>query len=484
MVRECGKDLWSCGAWWSINKNTLDILGTWNTCALLMELITFHNHECKKENFTGEFYRSREKIKERINLSQMAQRTAEERLVNLGLIEIIVKGIPATNHIKLNIDEIDKVIRGEQQTRTTEPVTMSKSLDNSTEQEDTDSLLKTNGQFSENNKLYTNKENNNIYSVNSVSDGNAKGSRLIKKEIPIVEKKTVRPCLVDKNGNAKKEPKITLPKVVVITDVVRECIEYWNSKPEFVNHKLDIHSPSKLIQHCKDLINSFLNGNLVKIAIPPENFFDKDGELNGTQTVEDFKYFVDEFLYCYNNPNYLPRKNGFAISLPYFLQGSDRHDKPSGLLTYCIGERKKAFEKKILVKKPDLPKSDVKLGTKAVELFIKRFSEEFGKFEETEENTRIITDAVYMCAEKYEGNNWWGILGHAHMFKIILEENQWAKNKGLGIRYLATKHFAEQVAGFTYDPKANRPNAKKVFEQPKDNPYVKPKEEYNGWSRG
>src|SRR6056297_1700997 len=59
------------------------------------------------QDFTGEFFHTREDIEEDTALSAHEQRKAEQILMQKGFITRSKKGLPAKNHYKINWSEID-----------------------------------------------------------------------------------------------------------------------------------------------------------------------------------------------------------------------------------------------------------------------------------------------------------------------------------------------------------------------------------------
>jgi len=339
--------------------------------------------------------------------------------------------------------------------------------------------------------------------------------KLIKKTT--IQKK-FRPSLV-----GKAEPKRInyLEKPTIISDEVEHCIKYWNNHREVTNHTFNIAKPSKTIQNCKSLLLSFLRGDILNRAILPDDFdpkhlvdFDyKKFNLWYKQTVEDFEYFVDTFVWCINKNGRLPYKTSPRISLVNFLQGNPTLNRPAAILEYCFVNHEGQFASKNGVVYPIIkfthPKDPVfntraflqsnpsinpktwfdeyysaeeltnrAMSPKILKKYKDKYSAtfpEYGRYEESEENENIVLDAMYACAFKNAnggpmrpnglGGDWGmngqiisGDDGHFQIFATLLNENSWGK-KSMGIQFLKSTFFKRKIAEYKHYTKQNRPNA-------------------------
>jgi len=261
------------------------------------------------------------------------------------------------------------------------------------------------------------------------------------KEKPLLVKKIIRPSFVDSNGKYR-ETKKNVDSIEIAANI-KHALEYWNSKEELVTHTINEDSPSKTLLHCVQLIKMFFSGKLIKHALLPKNF-DQSLWKGGRQTLEDWKYFVDEICLCLNDPGLLPKKNGKALALPVFLEGSERLELPAFIFNYCLGDYKTATV--------DVnPKNTIKIKTFWEQLI--------GKFKDTPENQKAFVAISNLSeqtfAERRKVNkNWIPAMNEyfpANIVKSILRQNLWIKEKGHQPVYMDTKFFKGMVSRYDYD---------------------------------
>lgn len=74
-------------------------------------LIDYENYYCNKKGMQiGDwFYVTRDRLEESTTLTAHKQKQAEKNLINAGLIEVKVKGVPAKNHYRICSDQVLKI---------------------------------------------------------------------------------------------------------------------------------------------------------------------------------------------------------------------------------------------------------------------------------------------------------------------------------------------------------------------------------------
>ena len=92
----------------AINKTLIKNLGI-ETAYFFTNLIDFQNYLSDKEKEIEEFYYSREEIEKETQLTAYKQKESEKKLIDLGFIEINLKGIPARNFYKINSEQVLKI---------------------------------------------------------------------------------------------------------------------------------------------------------------------------------------------------------------------------------------------------------------------------------------------------------------------------------------------------------------------------------------
>ena len=417
------------GGYWVLHRDILEVIKSKNAALLLMEYCHLYNYFEEVNGEGGEFYRSRRVLGETLFMTGAEVEGAEQILVDLKLVSIVTKGVPCCNYYILDIDRINSLV--------VDRKTVSVSGSNETE-------------FNRGLKLYSNLKSN---TVNKLTDSDfdkpkTDEPKLIKKEFvekaeekPILQKRVIRPSFVDVNGKYKETKKNN--DSIEIQSTIKTALAYWNSKEELVTHIINEENPSKTLLHCIQLIKMFFSGKLVKHSLLPKSF-DHSLWKGGRQTLEDWKYFVDEICLCLNDPGLLPKKNGKALALPIFLEGSERLELPAFIFNYCLGEYKTATV--------DInPNNTVK---------IKAFWEQLiGKFKDTPENQKAFVAISNLSeqtfAERRKTNkNWIPAMNEyfpANIVKSILRNNLWIKEKGHQPAYMDTKFFKQMVSRYDYD---------------------------------
>lgn len=98
------------GSYIAINKTLIKNLGL-ESGFLFSTLIDFENYLITKENIqSGEwFFVTRQDLEKQTTLSDYKQKEAEKKLIEIGLIEIKLKGVPAKNHYRICSDLVLKI---------------------------------------------------------------------------------------------------------------------------------------------------------------------------------------------------------------------------------------------------------------------------------------------------------------------------------------------------------------------------------------
>lgn len=92
-----------------LNKNLIKILGLEET-VLFSELCSEYDYWTKNNGLeNGFFYSTIGNIEEKTTLSAHKQRNAINKLKELNIIEIQIKGVPAKRYIKINEEQVIKI---------------------------------------------------------------------------------------------------------------------------------------------------------------------------------------------------------------------------------------------------------------------------------------------------------------------------------------------------------------------------------------
>lgn len=135
----------------SVNKELIKILGLEETI-LLGELASEYDYWEKQDKLEeGYFFSTVENIEENTTLSAHKQRKGLEKLKELGLIDIKIKGMPAKRYIKIYEEQVVKYLN----------IKLLKNLTTSCEKIEQLDVKNFNG----NNNIYNNNINNNINST-------------------------------------------------------------------------------------------------------------------------------------------------------------------------------------------------------------------------------------------------------------------------------------------------------------------------------
>ena len=96
-----------------INKEIANIIGL-DEAIILGELASEYNYWEKNEKLdNGYFFSTIENIEKNTTLKEKRQRIAFNKLKELGIIDIKIKGMPAKRYIKINEEVLYKTIYGE-----------------------------------------------------------------------------------------------------------------------------------------------------------------------------------------------------------------------------------------------------------------------------------------------------------------------------------------------------------------------------------
>ena len=94
--------LFASNNWLSINRTLMRVLGL-KTTVLLGELCSEYDYwEREGKLIDGMFYCSIEHLEEQTTLSRYEQTTSINQLKELGILEVVLKGVPATRYFKFN----------------------------------------------------------------------------------------------------------------------------------------------------------------------------------------------------------------------------------------------------------------------------------------------------------------------------------------------------------------------------------------------
>ena len=94
--------LFASNNWLSINRTLMKVLGL-KTTVLLGELCSEYDYwEREGKLVDGMFYCSIEHLEEQTTLSRYEQTTAINQLKELGILDVMLKGVPATRYFKFN----------------------------------------------------------------------------------------------------------------------------------------------------------------------------------------------------------------------------------------------------------------------------------------------------------------------------------------------------------------------------------------------
>lgn len=101
-----------------VHPGLKDVLGKLNSAIWLSQILYWYD----KGNKSNEIYKSRNNLEKETGLTEGQQILVENHLKKLGLIKITVKpGRPSlTNHITINFNVLEKLIRNVHETRTLE----------------------------------------------------------------------------------------------------------------------------------------------------------------------------------------------------------------------------------------------------------------------------------------------------------------------------------------------------------------------------
>lgn len=271
---------------------------------------------------------------------------------------------------------------------------------------------------------------------------------------PILVKKEIlasKPALVKKTFGKPDRISIDPEEKLVnkIPKYIADALEYWNSKGDVLRkHMVDPYDPSKTIKHCMTLIRDFFSGKLVENVLLPNGFKVEDWKYKNP-SLDDWKYLVDEIVYCINDPHLLPKKNGARLDLITFMEGNSRMDIPSYLFNFCVGDYKTA-----------IPDQDPKNKER-----VKKFWKEIiGEFKSTPENERAFTIISNLSVKIFnerrtKNKNWIPAMNEYHpanIVKSILRQNLWIKEKKRQPEYMATNFFKGMVERYDYDRKTGK----------------------------
>ncbi len=102
----------------TVNKRLIRALGLIEA-VVYSELASRHCYFKERDRLSdGYFFNTKEDLEQGTGATRRQQDTAIKRLVELGLIEMVVKGIPATRHFRFtdaNIRAITEIMTGERQ---------------------------------------------------------------------------------------------------------------------------------------------------------------------------------------------------------------------------------------------------------------------------------------------------------------------------------------------------------------------------------